>query len=62
MSRQSVIRIKCEIVIPYEQKAFGEAAKAETKCSAIYEAVFAVCKAQNVTQPVWIAEHTSVKK
>jgi hypothetical protein len=58
MSRQSVIKIKAEITIPYNRKEFGSAASAEKHCDGIKTAITGVLA--DATLVKWEPEHTSV--
>jgi hypothetical protein len=59
MSRQSVIKIKAEITIPYNRKEFGSAAAAEKHCDGIRQAINGVLADASVTR--WEPEHTSAE-
>lgn len=57
MPRQSIIRIKAEIAIPYDRKMFGSASMAEKNCDQIKEAIEgALINARLVK---WEPAHTS---
>lgn len=59
MSRQSVIKIKAEITIPYCRKEFGSAAAAEKHCDGIKTAISGVLA--DATLVKWEPEHTSIE-
>ncbi len=59
MPRQSVIRIRAEITIPYDRKAMGSAANAEKHCDKIHTALFAALGDARCVK--WEPEHTTVE-
>lgn len=58
MPRQDVIRIKAEILIPYNRRVFGSATDAEAHCSKIRQAIHGLVGEAYVAK--WEPEHTSV--
>lgn len=59
MPRQSVIKIKAEIVIPYNRREMGSAAAAEKHCDGIRAAINDVLADAAVLK--WEPEHTSIE-
>lgn len=59
MTRQSVLKIKAEITIPYDRKRFGETATAEKHCEGIKEAITRTLADATLTR--WEPEHTTIE-
>lgn len=58
MPRQSVIKILVEIVIPYDRKAFGAAANAESISNAVHDTLVTANNGAHLI--MWLAKHTSI--
>lgn len=59
MPRQSVVKIRTEIVIPYERQTFGAAAEAERVATKIKEAIGDAMNGTDAISRKWSAEHAT---
>lgn len=59
MPRQSIIKIKAEIHIPYDRKKFGSASVAEKHCEGLQEILSRGLA--DATLAKWEPEHSSVE-
>lgn len=61
MPKQAVIKVKTEILVPYDRTKFGAASEAESTVTKIQDAIGEAMNGSKAISTKWSAEHANIE-